>query len=300
MKTRGKRRSIDGWTILIYAVLIFGALICVIPIIHILALSFSDKAAAVANRVGLLPVGANVESYRMLAKKTEFWTALLVSGRRILLGVPLQMLMCILVAYPLSLDPRVFRARTVYVWIFVFTMFFGGGLIPGYILINELKLLNTIWALILPGAVPIYNAVLMLNFFRNVPKELSESAFVDGAQHMTILARIYLPVSLPAMATIALFTFLGHWNSWLDGIIFMDSPSKYPLQSYLQVMINSINYLQTNQSLLSGEDFIRLNKISDQSFRAAQIFLGAIPVLMIYPFLQKYFVKGLVVGSVKG
>jgi putative aldouronate transport system permease protein len=161
-------------------------------------------------------------------------------------------------------------------------------------IIKATGLLDTIWALVLPGAVPVFSVILLLNFFRGLPRELEEAAFIDGADHFTTLVRIYLPLSTPALATLLLLTMVGHWNSWFDGLIFMNSPEHYPLQSYLQTIV-----IQKDFSTLTELNSEALKEISDRTVKAAQIFMGALPVLVVYPFLQKYFMKGIVLGSVK-
>jgi putative aldouronate transport system permease protein len=155
-------------------------------------------------------------------------------------------------------------------------------------------LLDSIWALVLPGAVPVFSVILLLNFFRGLPKEIEESAFMDGAGHWKVLWSIYVPLSMPALATIALFTLVGHWNSWFDGLILMNSPERYPLSSYLQTVV-----IDKTMTTMKGNDWMSLAQISDRTAKAAQIFLGALPILLVYPLLQKYFVKGIVLGSVK-
>jgi len=175
-------------------------------------------------------------------------------------------------------------------------MFFGGGLIPTYILVKNTGLIDSIWALILPGALNVWNMVLMLNFFRSIPKELDEAATIDGAGHWIILWKIYLPVSLPSIATIGLFTIVGHWNAWFDGILYLNSPDKYPLQTYLSTLIMSMN---AQMSSISIEQIKAMENLSEKTLKTAQIFMGALPIMIVYPFLQKYFVKGIIVGSVK-
>ena len=174
-------------------------------------------------------------------------------------------------------------------------MLFYGGLIPTYMLISKLKMLDTIWALVLPGAVPVFSVVLMLNFFRQVPIELEEAALIDGANHFTTVFLIYIPVSLPSIATILLFSVVGHWNSWFDGLIYANFPHNYPLQSYLQTVV-----VMRDLTRLTADEWKNLSQISDRTVKAAQIFMGALPILCVYPFLQRYFIKGIVVGSVKG
>ncbi|QHW31896.1 carbohydrate ABC transporter permease [Paenibacillus rhizovicinus] len=276
--------------VLLSAILALG----ILPFIHMLAISLSSTTAAAAAEVGLWPVGFSLEAYRYLGQKAEFIHSLGVSVERVLLGTVVNMLFVVITAYPLSRSNGQFRYRTLYVWFFAVTMFFGGGLIPTYVIVKETHLLDSIWALVLPGALNVWNAVMLLNFFRGIPKELDEAATIDGAGHWTLLWKIYLPVSLPALATITLFTVVGHWNSWFDGILYMNSPANYPLQSYLSTLVTSIN-----KQAISLDDLSRLENISEKTLRTAQIFLGALPIMLVYPFLQKFFIKGITVGSVK-
>jgi putative aldouronate transport system permease protein len=279
-----------------YGALILLALLCLFPLIHVLALSLSSANAAAAGKVVLWPVDFTTKAYEFALDRPEFGRAFWVSIKRVLLGTAVNMLLTVLVAYPLSKENAAFPWRTVYVWFFVLTMLFSGGLIPLYMIVRETHLLDSIWALVLPNAVPVFNVVLLLNFFRALPRELEEAALTDGAGHWTILWQIYLPLSKPALATLTLFTVVGHWNSWFDGLIFMNSPANYPLQSYLQTLLQIDLFSFSG----SGMDQRMLQLVSDQTLRAAQIFLAAIPILLIYPFLQRYFVKGVVLGSVKG
>jgi putative aldouronate transport system permease protein len=272
--------------------------ICLSPLIHLLAVSLSSNSYALAGRVSFWPMGFTLAAYEYLSSKPEFFRAFFVSIQRVLLGTSISMLLVILIAYPLSREKEAFSARTVYAWIFAFTMFFGGGLIPFYMVIAKLGLINTIWALVLPGAVSVWHCVMLLNFFRGVPKDLEEAARIDGAGHLVTLMYIYLPVSLPALATILLFTVVGGWNSWFDGFIFLNTPTKYPLQTYLATLVMQVS--SVNVSTLTVEDLKRLENVSDKTVKVAQIFLGALPIMCVYPFLQKFFIKGIVVGSVKG
>lgn len=278
-----------------YIFLIGFALLCIAPMIHILALSFSSSAAISGGEVFFWPVKYTTAAYEYCLKKREFIRSLLVSVERILLGISFNMLLTILAAYPLSKEVKSFKYRTVYSWIFVFTMLFAGGLIPSYMVVFKTGLIDKIWALILPGAVPVFNVVLLLNFFRSIPKELEEAAFIDGAGHGTILWKIYVPLSAAALSTIALFSFIGHWNSWFDGIIYMNSTDNYPLQSYLQVLVIKMDLTAVSMDK-TVTDYTRL---SNNNLRASQVILGTIPILLVYPFLQKYFTQGITLGSVK-
>lgn len=278
-----------------YLLLSLTAFICVLPLINILAVSFSSSSAAAAGYVKLWPVNFTMDSYKYAMSKYEFVDSFFVSVKRIAVGYGINMFMAISVAYPLSKEKENFRARNIYAWFFIVTMLFSGGLIPSYMTIKSLGLLDSIWALVLPGAVPVFNVILLMNFFRDLPREIEEAAHIDGAGYLTTLLKIYLPLSKPALATITLFMLVHHWNSWFDGLIYMNSPKNYPLQSYLRTIVITLD-----TSTMSSSEQLHLTDISDRTFKAAQVFLAAVPVLMIYPFLQKYFMKGLVMGSVKG
>lgn len=277
-----------------YSLLIALALLCVLPLVYLLALSFSSNNAAATGMVKLWPVEFTWKAYDFILSKPEFVTSLLVTLKRVVLGVTINMVLTVLVAYPLSKDSSALKGRTFYVWIFVFTMLFNGGIIPLYMTIRSLGLLDSIWALVLHHAVPVFNIVILLNFFRNLPKELEEAALMDGASHWRILWTIYLPLSAPSLATVTLFSTVAQWNAWFDGILFMNSPENYPLQSYLYTIVVGLDTL-----IKSSIDLEVIHLVSDRTAKAAQIFLGALPILVLYPFLQRYFTKGIVMGSVK-
>jgi len=278
-----------------YALLAFISFLCLFPIVQMIAISFSSGTAVASGRVTIFPVEFTTDAYRYVLRNKAFMDAVWVSVERVLLGCSLQMLLLVLIAYPLSKEVSAFRHRTLYVWFFMITILFSGGLVPTYLVIKNTGLLDSIWALVIPGAVPVFSVVLMLNFFRSLPKEMGEAAFIDGAGHWTTLIKIYIPLSKPGIATLLLFSVVGHWNSWFDGIIYMNSPSNYPLQSYLQ----SIVLMKQDSSALSVLDQSILANLSDRTLKSAQIGLGAFPILLVYPFLQKYFMKGIVLGSVK-
>ncbi len=272
-----------------------AALLCLLPLIHVLAVSFSASSAATAGFVKLWPVDFTLASYKYALNKPQFIDSFLVSLERVALGAIINMTLTVLIAYPLSKERRQFRWRSVYAWFFVVTILFSGGLIPVFMVVKQLGLLDSIWALVLPGAVPVFNVILLLNFMRSQPKELYEAAFVDGAGHWSVLWRIAVPLAKPALATLLLFICVGHWNSWFDGLIYMNKPEHFPLQTYLQsVVINRDPSLMT-----TTEELKTLSQISDQTTKAAQIFLAALPILLLYPFLQKHFIQGITLGSVK-
>lgn len=282
---------------IIYIILGVSALACLAPIINTIAVSLSDKAAAAAGIVYFIPVKFTLYSYEILLSDKQFWVSFGISIKRVLLGTAINLIMVILMAYPLSKEKKAFKARNVYMWVIVFTMLFSGGLIPWYMLISKLKLLNTIWALVLPGAVPVFNVILLMNFFRGVPKELEEAGVVDGAGPWLMLIKIYLPISVPALATITLFTVVGHWNSFFDGLILINKAEKYPLQTYIQQLVSVLSQIRTEN--LSAEEIKKISMISNKTLNASKIIISMIPILCVYPFLQKYFIHGIVLGSVK-
>jgi putative aldouronate transport system permease protein len=203
------------------------------------------------------------------------------------------MLVTVLAAYPISKRRNVFRSRDFYAWYIVITMLFSGGLIPWYLVIRYTGLIDTIWALIIPYAVPAFNVIILQNFFKELPDEISESAHIDGAGHWTLLFKIMMPLSKPVIATLILFVAVGHWNSWFDGMLLMNRPENYPLQTYLQTIV-----VQINVNAINNVETIK--NICQRNSQAAQIIIAMLPILCVYPFLQKYFTKGIILGSVKG
>ncbi|QHT59972.1 carbohydrate ABC transporter permease [Paenibacillus lycopersici] len=281
--------------ILNYTALTALALLCILPIINVLAVSFSESYYVSANLVKLWPKGFTFRSYHFVAETPEFLRSVLVALERLALGSAVNMLLTIIVAFPLSKESSQFRFRTGYVWLFVFTILFSGGLVPTYIIIKDVHLLDSIWSLVLPGAVPVFNMILLLNFFRSLPKEMTEAAHIDGATHWQVLWSIAVPLSKPALATIGLFTMVGHWNEWFNGLIYMNKPEHYPLASYLQTVIVQRDIALTTDPVMLQQ----LAGLNNRSVKAAQIFLGALPIFLVYPFLQRYFMSGIVLGSVK-
>lgn len=276
-----------------YIFLAILSLLCILPIIHILAVSFSSMAPASANLVGFWPIGFTTDAYEKTFGNTNFLNSLVVSVERTILATIISMILVLITAFPLAKEDINFKGRSVYTWFFVFTILFSGGLIPSYILVQKLGLMDSLWALVLPGALSVWNVVLMMNFYRGLPKELEEAAYLDGAGQFKTLMLVYIPLSLPAIATLSLFTMVYHWNAWFDGMIYMSDIKNYPLASLLQTIIVQQDFSKINV------DASMLENVSQRTVRAAQIFIGALPILLVYPFLQRFFVKGLVIGAVK-
>lgn len=282
--------------IICYVFVIIGAILCLLPIIHTLAVSLSGRAEATAGLVYFWPKNFTLASYKAILNDRQFFISLKNSLLRCAIGVPINVLFCIIMGYPLSKSKKLFKARNRYLWFLVFTMLFSGGMIPCYLLISKLGLLNSIWSLILPSAVPVYNVILLMNYFRSLPPEIEEAARIDGASPMAIMWRIYVPLALPCIATVALFSFVGHWNAWFDAAIYIGDRSKIPLQTYIQQLVVDMNVSNS----MSYEERMMLAEVSGRSFNAAKVFVTMIPVLVVYPFVQKHFVKGIVLGAVKG
>ena len=276
--------------------LVLSGLICLLPLLHVIALSLSSKGAALAGRVYLLPVELTTTAYTTLLKDNRFMQATLVSLERVLLGGAINFVLTIMTAYPLSLESRQFPARRIYIWIFVFAMLFGASLVPWYFVINATGIKNSIWALVLPGGLPVYNMILLLNFFRSEPRDIKEAATIDGVNPFQIMIRIYVPLAMPAIATVTVFSIVNHWNNFFDGLLLISSPEKIPLQTYIQTLTNT-NITVTSSSI-TQEELEALTSL--KTFNAAKIVVAAIPIALFYPFMQRFFVSGITLGSVKG
>ena len=276
-------------------VLILLALICLLPFVNVIAISFSDSFYVDSNQVYFWPKGWTTSAYTYILTRASFWSSVRTSILRVLLGGSLNLFFIILTAYPLSKSNAKLHFRNVYTWYFFITMLVSGGMIPNYLLIAKLGLRDSIWSLVLPGSLPVFNLVLMLNFFRQVPTALEEAALIDGAGHLRTLVQIYLPVSLPAIATITLFCIVSHWNAWFDGMIYITSPSKVPMQTYLRSVL-----IDMNMADMSADDYELYATLANRTVKCSQIIVATIPILCVYPFLQRYFVSGIVLGSVKG
>lgn len=269
--------------------------LCIAPFLHMLAVSLSSVGPANANAVTLWPKEFTLSAYREALGDAQILSSLKMSFLRVVAGVSIQMVFTILAAYPLSREAKDFKGRMFYVVFIVITMLFNGGLIPNYVLVvNCLHLANTVWALVLPSAVPVFNLIILLNFFRQIPKEVEEAAVVDGAGHWTMLFRIHLPLSVNALLTLVLFACVGHWNGWFDGLIYMRDPIYYPLSTYLRTVSDRL------QNVATMEDARLLMRISQRTMLMAYTVICTLPIVCVYPFLQRYVKSGLVLGSVKG
>lgn len=276
-------------------IIILGAL-CFVPLLHVVATSFSGSAAASAGKVGLVPVNFSLEPYRRILADGQFWRSFKISVLRVIFGTSLNIFLCISMAYPLSKDKSEFKHRKIYMGLLLLVMLFNGGVVPTYLVVYKLGLIDTLAALILPGAVAVGNVILMMNFFRGIPKSIEEAAEIDGANPLQTLIKIYLPMSTASIATITLFSIVGHWNDFFSGILYMNSLEKYPLQTYIQLLTADFDPSKV-QDIQKLEKYLQ---VSGNNLNAAKIVVSVIPLMLIYPFLQKYFTDGIVVGAVKG
>lgn len=292
---KSKTLSYRITTFFIYFFLLLAAFISLAPLMNTIAMSFSSSGAASSGKVGFIPVDFTLGAYKKIMNDGAFWRAFGVSLQRVVLGGIINLSLVVTMAFPLSRSTKQFRHRNIYMWTLMFTMLFNGGIIPTYIVVTKMGLINTLWALILPGAVSVYNVILMMNFFRNIPSSLEEAALMDGASPWTILFKIFLPISLPSLATITLFVIVGHWNSFFDGLIYINDQTKIPLQTYLQQLSLSTEAMKE----ATAEEMKSMKELSSLTLNSAKILVSMIPILIIYPLLQRFLVSGLVLGSVK-
>jgi putative aldouronate transport system permease protein len=292
---RGKSIGNSTFNAINITLLAIITLISIVPIVNILSMSFSKSIYVASGEVFLWPKGFTIQAYKYILVNQAFYDALLVSIEKSFLGVFITMLCTILVGYPLSKTNEEFKSRKFFLYFFLITMLFNGGLIPWFMMIQYTKIYNTIWALVLPGAVQVFFILLFMNFVKGIPKEIEEAAKIDGADQFSVLFRIILPLSKAVLATIFLFLFVQHWNNWFDGFALMSDPTKYPLMTYLYTILTV-----PDVSHMTPDQLRQFFAVNPRSIIAAQIFVATIPVFCLYPFLQRYFTKGIVLGSVKG
>lgn len=279
----------------VYLVMILAGFLALAPIMNTIAISFSSSVAAGSGKVFFLPIDFSLDAYNKIFTDTQFWNAFMVSIGRVVVGVAISMTLCVLMSFPLSRSARQFKHRNVYMWILIVAMLFNGGMIPTYIVVDKVGLVNSFWSLVLPMAVNIGNIILMMNFFKGIPASLEEAAIIDGANPLTVLTKVFLPISIPSLATITLFTIVNYWNEFFSGLIYINDQSKIPLQTYLQQLAIQFQ----NMSQLSKEEIIEMTKVSSLSLNSAKILVSTIPILIIYPLMQRFLVSGLVLGAVK-
>lgn len=290
--------------ITVHVSLAFILIVTLYPVLHIASVSLSRGTAVAKNIVTFYPRGLQLNAYRSVLEGGKIPRSFMNAVIYTTVGTLINMLMTITMAYPLS--KKRLTLRGFYMTLVVITMFFSGGLIPYFILVRALGMYNTMWAIVVPGAITTWNLIIMRTFFQAMSVELEESAYLDGAGDFTILIRIVLPLSKAAIATISLFYLVSHWNSWFQAMIFLKERSKYPLQLILREIVLQGQYIEEmmRKGLMALADQMGSvgtdEYISTEKLKYATLFTSMIPMLMIYPFIQKYFVKGIMIGSLKG
>lgn len=284
-------------TAIIYAIVLLLGLSCLLPLLNILAISLSGSAAVSANRVGVLPVDFTLTAYNKILSDGQFWHSFMISVIRVILALALNLAVTVPMAYAMTKSKKEFRARNIYMNLLIFAMLFNGGMIPTYILVKNLGLLDTIWSLVLPGALPIFNVIMLMNFFLGIPKSLEEAALIDGASPFQVLLRIMVPCAKPSIATVSLFSIVGSWNDFFSGLIYMRKVENFPIMTYIQSL--NVDIQELLKSGASSATLENVTELSNKNLNAAKIVVAVIPLLMIYPILQKYLITGMVMGSVK-
>ena len=277
---------------IIYLINILLTLAFIYPIVYCVSMSLSDPEILGGKAIGLLPRGFSLEAYKYLLSSSKVFR---YYGNTILyaaLGTFITIMTTSLVAYPLSIST--FSARKVLTVYLVITMFFGGGMVPTYLNMQRLGLMDTVWAMVLPG-IGAYNVMVYKTFFKQLPSSLTEAAKIDGAGHFRILFTIVMPLSKPMFATMILFSIVGHWNSFLNAVMYLRDSNKYPIQMMLRSLLISLEMVEDEKMAAMAKQLTT----STRTVNGAAVMITIIPILCVYPFMQKYFAKGVMVGSIK-
>jgi len=288
-----KLKRMDVAKGIMYLGIVFIVAICVYPFLNVLAYSFSDRVAVMSGKVTVWPIHFQLDAYKEILKQAQVWAAMRVSVIVTLSGTLLGLLMTVCAAYALS-KPDL-RGGKIFTGFILFTMYFGGGIIPTFLVVKSIGLYDSLFALVLPSAINVFNFIVMRTFFRNISKELKEAALIDGAGDMTILIKIVLPLSLPILATIGLYYAVDYWNDYFSALLYIQTPEKFSLQ----LRLRQILFAGQLDQMLGSADSAGV-KIMPETLKMASIVVTTLPIIVIYPWLQKYFVKGVMVGSVKG
>lgn len=288
--TKNKRHFSLGYLLICGIVLIF-TLICLYPFLYVVAMSFSSSKAVLSGEVTIFPIEFQLNAYQEILKKKQIWSALWVTIRVTLIGTLLSLVLTVAAAYTLS--KKKLKGRKVLSSFILFTMYFGGGMIPTFLVVKNLGLYNSLGSLFIPNAISVFNFIVMRTFFREIPESLEEAAYLDGANDFQILIKIVLPLSIPIIATIGLFYAVGYWNDYFSALLYIQDPNKYSLQ----LRLRSLLFTEELNSTLSEAIG---TPVMAESLKMASIVVGTLPIIAIYPWLQKYFVKGAMLGSVKG
>ncbi|MDU0204680.1 MULTISPECIES: carbohydrate ABC transporter permease [Paenibacillus] len=279
------------WQAAVYIILIVLSLLCLLPFLYVVAVSVTPESEVVRRGIVIIPETITLLAYKEVFISHGIGQAYKITLFRTIVGTALNVLFTIIAAYPLS--KKYLPGRSTFLIFIVFTMMFGGGLIPTYLLIRSLGLLNSPWVLIIPHLISAFNLVIIKGFFEQLPAEIEESARVDGASELQSLWRIILPLSLPVLATISLFYAVGHWNSYFDAIVYLNDSNLMPLQVVLRNILLNI-------ATQSSESMANAGTVSKFAVQMAAVVVTTVPILIVYPFMQKHFTKGVLLGSIKG
>lgn len=287
------KKKITVGTICNYAIITLITFCCLYPFLNVIAYSLSGYNAVLSGRVTFYPIDFTLDAYKQILGRSQIWMSMKSTVIVTVLGTFLSLFLTVCAAYALSRD--YLPGRKFFTGLILFTMYFSGGMIPTFLVVKQLGLYDTLAALFIPQSVNVFNFIVMRTFFRELPKELEEAARIDGASDIQTLARIILPLSLPIIATIGLFYAVGYWNSYFDALLYVQDPNKYTLQLRLRSLLfgGELNNSAANQEGLGTQ-------VMSQSLKMATVAVSTIPILVVYPWLQKYFVKGVMVGAVKG
>ena len=288
-ESRGSR-AVD---IVNYILLTIVALVCLLPFLHVVAMSLSSNGAVISQKVYFWPEEWSVEGYRMVLNDPSMMRSLWITVLLTLGFTVLGMILTVLAAYPLT--KRELKGRGVISFMFMFTMYFGGGLIPEYLLMNDLRMLNTLWSLLLPLAFSAYNIIIMRSFIEaSIPASLEEAAFLDGANYWSVLFRVVIPLCKPVLATLCLFFAVGRWNAYGDALYYISASRLYPMQLKLYYLMGMATDAANLAEGGAG------SYVTGEVIKATCIMFATIPIIILYPFLQRYFVTGIMIGAVKG
>lgn len=292
-----RNKSLSEKTFILFntAFLLFIVFLMLFPFLNIVAISFSSPIAVLQRKVSLIPVDFSLKAYEKVFNNEWIWISYKNTLIYTTVGVLINLIAVTCAAYPLS--RKSLRWRKWIILYFTFTMLFDGGLIPSYLVVSGLGLRNTLWALVLPKAVSIYYMFILRTFFESIPEELYEAARIDGMGYIGILLKIYIPLSIPIYAALVLFFAVMHWNSWFDALIFLVDKHKFPLQMILRDIVLAGN-MQDMEKVYTHVEVD--NMVISENLKTATIIVSTAPILTLYPFVQKYFVKGMMLGAVKG
>lgn len=292
----GVRRKADAFDIILSAIMVVIVIATIYPVYYIFINSVSGSLAVGSNKVIFFPIDFNLNAYSVILKDKSIVRSFMNSIFYTIAGTAINVVLTSMCAYPLS--RKDFYGRKIFVSIIMFTMFFSGGIIPLFLTITDLNMYNTIWAVVFPSAISVYNVIVMRTFFQGIPYELTESAYMDGANDIYIFIKIILPLSVPIIATMTLFYGVGNWNTFYNSLMFLSDKSKYPIQLVLRSIV--MDGATTELSFSMGSEASSSAMIDTRCIKYAVVAASTLPIMLVYPFVFKYFKKGVMIGSVKG